>query len=150
MLKDLHLQQGFEVWVNKKLVEDIEKAFKEALETEDLYYYYIPCQCDSKGKEHKSEVKWIGKTTLIDFIKKVQKVNNHFCPIGVTNAKSKKDLIDFFDNHFHDHSNLKCWDYWIGDVRYQDMLCGDDLFITLWERIKNKATSGSKTEKKLF
>ena len=91
MLFELNTKHGFEVWINQQLVTTIEGAFKEILETEELFYYYIPCQCEKQKQESsKNEIKWLGKIKLVDFIKKVQRVNNHFCPIGVTNAKSKK------------------------------------------------------------
>lgn len=143
MIDNLNLKYGFEVWVNKMLVQTIESEFKKQLETEDLNYYYILCNPNSnKSNKTKGEVKWVGKINLIDFIKKVQSLNKQFCPIGVTNAKSKKELVDFFDNHFFDNrENLKAWDYCIGDVSYQDMITGDDLFIQLWERVRDKVTS---------
>lgn len=147
MILELNTKHGFEVWINQQLVETIENEFKTALETDELYYYYIPCQCKT-NREGKNEVKWVGKITLIDFIKKVQKIDSHFCPIGVTNAKSKKALLDYFDNSFDKKS--KVWDYWIGDAAFQDMVCGDDLFIGLWERVKNKATKNAVTNKKFF
>lgn len=145
MLFELNTKHGFEVWVNQQLVTTIEGAFKEILETDEIFYYYIPCQCKTQ-KEGKNEVKWVGKTSLINFIKKVQKVDNHFCPIGVTNAKSKKALIDRLDNHFF-NNNHPVKDYWIGDTSHQDVICGDELFIKLWDRIRDKATKGSETRK---
>lgn len=147
MILELNTKHGFEVWINQQLVKTIENEFKKVLETDELFYYYIPCQCD-KNHEGKNEVKWVGKITLIDFIKKVQKINSHFCPMGVTNAKSKKALLEYFDNSFD--KNSKVWDYWIGDADFQDMVCGDDLFITLWDRVKNKATKNATTNKKFF
>lgn len=148
MILELNTKHGFEVWINQQLVETIEKEFKKGLETDELYYYYIPCQCEKKDKE-KTEVKWMGKTSLINFIKKVQKVDNHFCPIGVTNAKSKKALVDRLNNHFLDNDH-PVKDYWIGDTVHQDMVCGDELFIKLWDRVRDQVTKGSKTREEFF
>jgi hypothetical protein len=145
MLKNLNTKHGFEVWINQQLVDAIENEFKNVLETEDLYYYYSPCEC-GKNKEHKHEVKWVGKTTLIEFMKKVQKINNRFCPIGVTNAKNKAALKDYFDHHFYEQES-PVWDYWIGDVVGDKMVCGDELVISLWNRVKDKATKDAKTNK---
>jgi hypothetical protein len=139
MIKELDLTHGLDVWVNKQLENEIETVFKKVLDTDVLYYYYISLKRDQKDCKMKKEVKWMGKVSLINFIKKVQKVDGHFCPIGVTNAKSKKVLLNYLEYHFHD-TDVKVWDYWIGDVVRAEMVCGDDMVITLWDRIKNKVT----------
>lgn len=150
MIINLNPKHGFEVWINQKLSDEIEMEFKRVLETEELFYYYIPCHCDTNRKD-KNEVKWAGKVKLIDFIKKIQSLDSHFCPIGVTNSPSKKQLLNFFENGIHQkHDDITYWDYWIGDVVQQDMVCGDDLVIELWNRIKNKETKDSKTRKNYF
>ena len=120
MIGKLNTKHGFEAWINHKLIEEIEGAFKGVLDTSKLNYYYIPCRCE-KGLEN--EVKWLGRVGLIDFIKKVQKVDNHFCMIGVTNAPTKKDLMHFFDKEFNSNKDeIKYYDYWIGDSVHQDMV----------------------------
>lgn len=145
---ELNTKHGLEVWINQKLVEEIENAFKKLLKTEDLNYYYIPCTCENKNKTG-SNTKWVGNISLIDFIKKIQKLNHHFCPIGVTNAQNKKDLEFYFNKEFHS-LEPKHWDYWIGDVVGAEMATGDELFIVLWNRVKNQVTKNSKTRKKYF
>jgi hypothetical protein len=154
MITNLNTKHGMEVWINQKLSEEIEKEFKAVLETDELYYYYIPCNCEKKKKneDSKSNVKWIGKISLIEFIKKVQSVDSHFCPIGVTNAKNKKSLLYYFNNDFNNwkREEVKHWDYWIGDAVQQKMVCGDELFIELWNRVRDKVTKNAKTKKSPF
>jgi hypothetical protein len=156
MIIELNTKHGIEVWINQKLVEEIELSFEKLLKTDDLFYYYIPCQCHRKKDKKQDntirrDVKWIGKVSLIDFIKKVQYLNHHFCPIGVTNAKNKKDLLFYIDHHFNKLSDeVTIWDYWIGDVVKENLVCGDELFIELWNRILNQKTKNSITRKEYF
>lgn len=140
MIKSLNPSYGSEVWVNKKLEEEIENAFKEVLETDTLYYYYVSCpgeavNSECTGEPHK--IVWLGPCRLIDYIKKVQSKTFNAPILGVTSLKSKSKFEEI-------DSVFTGLDYWIGDVnREHEITCGDRLFIALWKRVKNQATKDS-------
>lgn len=154
MIKKLYTPHGFEVWVNQKLAEEIENAFKEVLRTETLNYYYISCPGKSLNDScnHNHKTVWLGPMNIIDYIKKVQSKKFNAPVLGVTSCKSKSELEAYFDDDiplFANKGEFK--DYWIGDVaRDHRMICCDELFGILWNRIKNKVTKGAKTRKRGF
>lgn len=144
MLRELKMKHGLDVWVNQQLENTIEEAFKKVLETEELNYFIEVCLGVCEGN-HRHEIKWFGKIRLKDFIKKVQRREYSFCVLGVTNAKTKSELEDYLENKLYSKDS-EVWDYWIGDVVGDKMVCGDEMVIVLWDRIRDKVTKGALTK----
>lgn len=148
MLNRLNPKYGYEVWINKTLEKTIEDEYKRLFKCDRLYYYYVSCECASKKRDcfyHKHRVVWLGPCGLINYIRKVQ----HECKklnapvLGVICIHSKKQWKEFVeqdDNPIFPTSNYVWKDYWIGDIdRNSRMICGDELFFTLWNRIRDHA-----------
>lgn len=155
MIKQLNTPHGFEVWVNHKLAQEIEDAFKQALETETLNYYYISCPGQSLEApcNHKHKQVWLGPIGIIEYIKKVQSKKFNAPVLGVTSCKSSGELKVYMNNEdlplFPKQGESK--DYWIGDIaRDHHVICGDELFKVLWDRLASKVTKGAKTRKRGF
>jgi len=153
MILSLATPHGPEVWINQKMAETIEDAFRTCLSTEVINYYYVSCEGDSVDAQCHCNHKfvWLGPIGLIEYIKKVQHTirNRYNAPVlGVTSCKSKGELEVYMEtgaSFINDHPK----DYWIGDCdRSGRMTCGDELFVCLWDRVWQKATEGSTTKKR--
>lgn len=153
MIQELN-PNGVEQWINRQMVNAIEDAFKRVLNCDEVFYYYHECPgrpgpCD--GGDHR--MVWFG-SGLIPFIKKLQhRTPMPFC-IMVTSSKNKYGVVDFgcspdkknggwvriydFKDSAEPHYNNT---YWIGDMCDDgSMGCGDKIFCTLVERIREKKT----------
>lgn len=135
---------NFEEFAIKQLADKIETVFKEVLNTDKLYYYYWSCKgaTEASGCCNKHKLIWLGNISLIKYIRTLlRKCKKFNAPVlGVTNIPKKgnfeiaiskaDDIIDFF-------RTSDIFDIWIGDVnRKSQMICGDKLFVILWETLK--------------
>ena len=141
MLKELNPSYGVDVWINKKLEEDIENSYKTLFKSDKLYYYYLSCT------NEKCKIKWCGPCGLIPYIKKVQSKKGIAPVLGVTSISNKAGLQKFFDDDsllLFPEDDYVFQEFWIGDGdRHNNIVCGDRLFIELWDRKKNKVTKDS-------
>lgn len=150
MIYSLRTPHGPEVWVNHKLAETIETAFKEVLGTDTPNYYYIACDAKNpeEGCDGRHPIVWLGPIGVINYIQKAQmrvRLRNSAPVLCVTNCRNKAEL-EAMQNDISLREERR--DYWIGDCsRRGTMACGDELFIYLWNRIWSKATKGSKTKR---
>jgi hypothetical protein len=149
MIGELNPKHGCEVWINQMLEKTIEDCFKKLFNCNKLYYYYWSCECKGEHEEdgcfHQHRLVWLGPCGLINYIRRVQ----HQCKklnapvLGVTCIHSKKQYLEFIetdDDPIFPPASYVWKDYWIGDVnRSTQMICGDRLFITLWNRIRDHA-----------
>lgn len=159
MLTELNPHRDINCYINDKIAEEVENAYKKCLGVDTLYYYVT--EHDDR-RMFCSKPVWYGPLTLIQFIHKFKnriKRNNcehiMYTPT-VTSAKNKSAI----------RKDGYCWDgeewvylyedvpvmvqvelalsggiedntYWIGDFRPEGTpICCDIMLEWLWNRVK--------------
>jgi len=162
MIKELNTK-NIEATNNELLAERIENVLKETFDWDEVNYYctlLYTKECD-KGKNGCAcldyEVKWFGKD-IINFMRKMQNMSRTRWKekppvLQATGFKNKGQLMKYLEitekkscemDLTEERELIYGKDYWLGDMyREGDLACGDDLFIHLWNRIKDKAAKVS-------
>lgn len=141
----LNPRHGAEVWVNQALAGEVEESVAETLGTvpAELRWFYWSYPA---GRE--ARLVWVGRTGVTGFIRRAfRRSSRGAAPaLYATRLTCRSAVVRREAEEMAGAESGADPTYWLGDVTEGNWLCcGDDLFVTLWNRLRDGAATAART-----